>query len=100
MRFDFGSGPGMVIIDWSKVNDGKWHHVAVERHGNHATLVLDKKHRVSGQSPGRMRILNLDGNAIYFGAKVVNTRIRRDSSGKGTHEENYYIEIHVSVDHL
>jgi hypothetical protein len=65
------------------VNDGKWHHVAVERQGNHATLILDHgKHQASGQSPGRMRILNLDDNSIYFGAKVVNSRVKR-SSGQG-----------------
>ncbi|EDO41767.1 predicted protein, partial [Nematostella vectensis] len=88
LRFDFGSGPGVVSIDWSPVNDGKWHHVAVERQGNHATVTLDYgKHQASGKSPGRMRILNLDGNSIYFGAKVLNSRIKR-SEGQGVIVEN------------
>lgn len=81
LRFDFGSGVGVVSIDWAPVNDGKWHHVAVERQGNHAKVILDHgKHQASGQSPGRMRILNLKENSIYFGAQVINSRVKRSNS--------------------
>ena len=84
MRFDFGSGAGVVDLDWARVNDGTWHHVTVKRHGNHATLILDKgRHRAWNKSPGKMRILNLDENAIYFGAKVVRSDRRRDTSDLG-----------------
>lgn len=83
LRFDFGSGAGVVSIDWAPVNDGKWHHVAVERQGNHAKVILDHgKHQASGQSPGRMRILNLKENSIYFGAQVINSRVKRSSGNE------------------
>ena len=84
LRFDFGSGAGVVNLDWARVDDGMWHHVTVMRQGNHATLILDQgRQRAWNKSPGKMRILNLDGNAIYFGAKVASSNSRRDTSGRG-----------------
>lgn len=84
LRFDFGSGAGVVNLDWARVDDGKWHHVAIMRQGNHATLILDQgRHRAWNKSPGKMRILNLDDNAIYFGAKVVKSKTRRDLNNRG-----------------
>ena len=66
------------------MDDGKWHHVKVRRQGNHATLILDQgRHRAWNKSPGKMRILNLDENAIYFGAKVVRSKTRRDIGKRG-----------------
>lgn len=89
LRFDFGSGAGVVNLDWANVDDGKWHHVEVTRQGNHATLILDHGvHRAWNKSPGKMRILNLDDNAIYFGAKVLGSKTRRDMSGRGQRVEN------------
>ena len=83
LRFDFGSGAGVVNLDWANVDDGKWHHVTVSRQGNHATLILDHGlHRAWNKSPGKMRILNLDENPIYFGAKVVGSK-KRERSGRG-----------------
>ena len=84
LRYDFGSGAGVVSLDWFLVNDAKWHHVTVERQGNHATVILDRgRHRASGKSPGKMRILNLDDDSIYFGAKFVTSKYRRDINDAG-----------------
>ena len=78
----------MVNLDWARVDDGKWHHVTVMRQGNHATLILDQgRQRAWNKSPGKMRILNLDDNAIYFGAKVVRSKTRRELNKRG--KKNY-----------
>ena len=77
-------------LDWAQVDDEKWHHVTVMRQGNHATLILDQgRHRAWNKSPGKMRILNLDDNAIYFGAKVVSSKTRRRDIGN----ENYCVYL-------
>ena len=61
------------------VNDGKWHEVSVERHGNSARLTLDRKWEEQGSAAGINDVLNLEtdqkGNKIYFGAKVRKTKI-------------------------
>lgn len=99
LRFDFGSGAGVVNLDWARVDDGKWHHVAIMRQGNHATLILDQgRHRAWNKSPGKMRILNLDDNAIYFGAKVVKSKSRRDLNNRG--EKNcLQLEVYAAQQH-
>ncbi|KAL1023572.1 hypothetical protein UPYG_G00042580 [Umbra pygmaea] len=68
-KFDCGSGPGVVSIQGTQVNDGTWHTVTLEVDGNYAKLVLDLVHTASGTAPGTLRTLNLD-NSIYFGGHV------------------------------
>ncbi|XP_028312232.1 protocadherin Fat 1a isoform X3 [Gouania willdenowi] len=68
-KFDCGSGPGLVSVHSSQVNDGEWHSVSLEVDGNYAKLVLDRVHAASGMAPGTLRTLNLDNN-IYFGGHV------------------------------
>uniref|UniRef100_A0A667WI06 FAT atypical cadherin 1a n=1 Tax=Myripristis murdjan TaxID=586833 RepID=A0A667WI06_9TELE len=68
-KFDCGSGPGLVSVHSTQVNDGEWHTVSLEVDGNYAKLVLDRVHAASGTAPGTLRTLNLD-NSIYFGGHV------------------------------
>ncbi|KAM6940342.1 protocadherin Fat 1a isoform 2-T2 [Xenentodon cancila] len=68
-KFDCGSGPGLVSVHSTQVNDGEWHSVSLEVDGNYAKLVLDRVHAASGTAPGTLRTLNLD-NSIYFGGHV------------------------------
>uniref|UniRef100_A0A6Q2YSL2 FAT atypical cadherin 1a n=1 Tax=Esox lucius TaxID=8010 RepID=A0A6Q2YSL2_ESOLU len=68
-KFDCGSGPGIVSIHSTQVNDGNWHTVTLEVDGNYAKLVLDRVHAASGTAPGTLRTLNLD-NSVYFGGHV------------------------------
>ncbi|XP_061575005.1 protocadherin Fat 1a isoform X2 [Cololabis saira] len=68
-KFDCGSGPGLVSVHSTQVNDGEWHSVTLEVDGNYAKLVLDRVHAASGTAPGTLRTLNLD-NSIYFGGHV------------------------------
>ncbi|XP_056135970.1 protocadherin Fat 1a [Lampris incognitus] len=68
-KFDCGSGPGIVSVHSTQVNDGEWHTVSLEVDGNYAKLVLDRVHAASGTAPGTLRTLNLD-NYIYFGGHV------------------------------
>uniref|UniRef100_A0A665T5P9 FAT atypical cadherin 1a n=1 Tax=Echeneis naucrates TaxID=173247 RepID=A0A665T5P9_ECHNA len=68
-KFDCGSGPGLVSVHSTQVNDGEWHTVSLEVDGNYAKLVLDRVHAASGTAPGTLRTLNLD-NSIYFGGHI------------------------------
>lgn len=68
-KFDCGSGPGIVSVHSTQVNDGDWHTVTLEVDGNYAKLVLDRVHAASGTAPGTLRTLNLD-NSVYFGGHV------------------------------
>lgn len=68
-KFDCGSGPGIVSVHSTQVNDGDWHSVSLAVDGNYATLVLDRVHAASGMAPGTLRTLNLDSN-LYFGGHV------------------------------
>uniref|UniRef100_A0AAY3ZWT0 FAT atypical cadherin 1 n=1 Tax=Denticeps clupeoides TaxID=299321 RepID=A0AAY3ZWT0_9TELE len=68
-KFDCGSGPGIVLVQSTQVNDGEWHSVSLEVDGNYAKLVLDQVHAASGTAPGTLRTLNLDSN-MFFGGHV------------------------------
>ncbi len=79
-RFNFGSGEGAVVLDQVLVNDGEWHQVRLERHGNSARLTLDDgAYEAHGSAPGATDVLNLhsegEGDSapveVYFGAEVV-----------------------------
>ena len=70
-RFNFGSGEGLVRLNDKVVNDGEWHIVKLERHGNSAEITVDGKHRVHGTAPGLNDVLNLEDNVLYFGAVVM-----------------------------
>ncbi|XP_064191064.1 protocadherin Fat 1a isoform X3 [Anguilla rostrata] len=68
-KFDCGSGPGIVSVHSTQVNDGEWHSVTLEVDGNYAKLVLDRVHTASGTAPGTLRTLNLDAS-VFFGGHV------------------------------
>ena len=71
-RFNFGSGEGSVTLDEFLVNDGEWHEVRLERHGNSAKLTLDGRYEEQGSAPGVNDVLNLEVESnIYFGAEVI-----------------------------
>ncbi|XP_063848744.1 fat-like cadherin-related tumor suppressor homolog isoform X3 [Scylla paramamosain] len=69
-RWDLGSGEGRVVVKTLQVDDGRWHHVKLERYGSTADLVLDGHHRVQGSSPGSSDLLNLEKPHLYIGAEV------------------------------
>ncbi|XP_056442395.1 protocadherin Fat 1a isoform X2 [Gadus chalcogrammus] len=79
-RFDCGSGPGIVSVHSTQVNDGDWHSVSLDVNGNYAKLVLDRVHAASGAAPGTLRTLNLD-DSIFFGGHAR----QHASSGAGRH---------------
>ncbi|KAJ8383464.1 hypothetical protein AAFF_G00220600 [Aldrovandia affinis] len=68
-KFDCGSGPGIVSVHSTQVNDGEWHSVSLEVDGNYAKLTLDRVHMASGTAPGTLRTLNLDAS-VFFGGHV------------------------------
>ncbi|XP_066917747.1 protocadherin Fat 1-like [Clytia hemisphaerica] len=69
-RFDFGSGVGFLVIDDPVVNDGKWHHINVERYGNYVAMVLDEKHglKKEARAPGSSAKININGRGVQIGA--------------------------------
>lgn len=72
-RFNFGSGEGLVTLNGFDINDGQWHQVSLERHGNSAKLSLDNRYEAQGSAPGINDALNLNvAGLMYFGAEVAN----------------------------
>ena len=70
-RFNFGSGEGLVTLN-ELVNDGEWHEVRLERHGNQAKIILDQgSYEEHGSAPGVNDVLNVNDGIVYFGAEVV-----------------------------
>ena len=79
-RFNFGSGEGLVRLNEKIVNDGEWHEVKMERHGNSAEIAVNGKWRVHGAAPGLNDVLNLEQSDVYFGAEVVAADVNTTSS--------------------
>ena len=79
-KFDCGSGPGIVSVQSTQVNDGLWHSVSLEVNGNYARLVLDQVHTASGTAPGTLKTLNLDSH-VYFGGHVRQQGLRQGRRG-------------------
>lgn len=70
IRFDLGSGEGLVSVASVFVSDGLWHEIRMEREGSSARLIIDGKHTKTGVSPGINGILNVQSHDVYFGAEV------------------------------
>ena len=66
-RFNFGSGQGLVMISSINVDDGHWHYVNLERHGNSAKLVIDNKYEAQGSSPGVNDALENNNGLVIIG---------------------------------
>ncbi|XP_076056118.1 FAT atypical cadherin kugelei isoform X2 [Oratosquilla oratoria] len=69
-RWDLGSGEGVVAVASNRVNDGRWHHVLIERFGSTAEVMLDGKIHATGSSPGSSDLLNLESPHLYLGAEL------------------------------
>lgn len=69
-RFELGTGEGLVRVSTVSVSDGKWHEIRLERDGNTARVVVDRKHVAQGSSPGKSEVLNTQSNVIFLGAEV------------------------------
>ncbi|KAJ6215568.1 hypothetical protein RDWZM_010068 [Blomia tropicalis] len=77
-RFNCTEGEGLVRIHHQTINDGRWHEIIVERKGNAATLILDRKNRGNGLAPSASAMPGLSGSAcsrhsrgeIYFGGEI------------------------------
>ena len=82
-RFDFGSGEGLVRLNSKEVNDGLWHEVKLERHGNNAELAVDGKWRVHGKAPGLNDVFTLEHSEVYFGADVAELSGEDSSVSRG-----------------
>ncbi|XP_064636197.1 protocadherin Fat 1-like isoform X4 [Lineus longissimus] len=68
-RFDLGSGEGIAQVNYY-INDGHWHHIKIMRSRNTAELTVDKKYTAQAIAPGYSASMNIENNAVYFGAQV------------------------------
>lgn len=96
-RFNFGSGEGLVKLNEKIVNDGEWHEVKLERHGNSAEIAVDGKWRVHGAAPGLNDVLNLELSDVYFGADISVL----DDTGEGRHVTRGFVGCmdDIKIDH-
>lgn len=69
-RFELGTGEGLVRVSSAFISDGQWHEIRLERDGNTARVVVDRKHVAQGSSPGINDILNTQSDVIFLGAEV------------------------------
>ncbi|XP_066522855.1 protocadherin Fat 3a isoform X2 [Hoplias malabaricus] len=63
------AGPGVLGISSWPINDGKWHHVALELGGNFSSLALDDGSVLRRQAPPQARPPGSDW-WLYFGAQT------------------------------
>ncbi|KAK6175562.1 hypothetical protein SNE40_014001 [Patella caerulea] len=64
-KYELGSGAGL-IRSASPVNDGYPHKIYVQRLGRTGNLTIDDQPSITGASPGRLQVLNVQGN-VYLG---------------------------------
>ena len=50
-----------------KINDGHWHQVGLERHGNSAKILIDNKYEAQGSAPGINDALDAPDKNLIFG---------------------------------
>ena len=65
-----GSGEGIVTVASLRLDDGLWHHIALERIGSTVFLRVDGEYRSEGSSPGSSEILNVDSAILFLGAEM------------------------------
>lgn len=91
-RFELGSGEGIVSVPTTKVSDGRWHEVRLERDGSTAHLTVDGKHVAHGSAPGTNGILNLYSDDLFLGAEV-----RQHPAILGLYNTNYVLYIYFAI---
>lgn len=82
-RFNFGSGEGLVTLSGIAINDGEWHTIKLERHGNSAKISVDDQFEEQGAAPGVNDVLNLEDSDVYFGAEVSSASQTGETFNKG-----------------
>ncbi|KAG0729593.1 Basement membrane-specific heparan sulfate proteoglycan core protein [Chionoecetes opilio] len=71
--YELGGGPTL-LRSKSRVDDGQFHTLRVERTGQQGILILDREAPQAAQSPGQLHMLNTDGN-IYIGEWCIQTEL-------------------------
>ncbi|ESO88861.1 hypothetical protein LOTGIDRAFT_219009 [Lottia gigantea] len=64
-KYELGSGAG-IIMSTIPVNDGYPHKIHVSRLGRTGNLTVDNEQPITGSAPGRLQVLNVQGN-VYIG---------------------------------
>ncbi|OQV24741.1 Basement membrane proteoglycan [Hypsibius exemplaris] len=71
LRYDLGDGPTEVKSVNKRYNDGKWHHVLMNRSGKKGTLKVDDLLTFEGASNGTRKIMDTNGNIFIGGIPEV-----------------------------
>ncbi|GFN77074.1 poly [ADP-ribose] polymerase [Plakobranchus ocellatus] len=66
LRYNLGSGEAMIAYNDSRLFDGDWHFIRVQRDKQDAYIEIDRKEVVEGSSPGRYTSLNTN-KIVYLG---------------------------------
>ncbi|XP_064476883.1 pikachurin-like [Ornithodoros turicata] len=65
-RYNLGSGEALVVANYSRLDDGRWHSLRVTRTHADGTLAVDDGPVLRVVAPGKLRQLNVD-SGFYIG---------------------------------
>ncbi|XP_051521516.1 protocadherin Fat 3-like isoform X2 [Myxocyprinus asiaticus] len=86
-QLDCGNSPRSIGISGRPINDGFWHHVALELRGNYSSLSLDDTNVERRLATPKFRPLGAD-LSVYFGAQVLPPDARSLTEHKGPRVSN------------
>uniref|UniRef100_A0A1B6E688 Laminin G domain-containing protein n=1 Tax=Clastoptera arizonana TaxID=38151 RepID=A0A1B6E688_9HEMI len=66
LRYNLGSGEGLVTFNLTRVDDNHWHRLKATRDGQESWLTVDNGEPVSVRSPGKLKQLNTN-TGLYIG---------------------------------
>ncbi|KAK7495830.1 hypothetical protein BaRGS_00012820, partial [Batillaria attramentaria] len=66
LRFNLGSGEALIGYNDSRLFDGNWHFVRVQRDNQDAYMEVDRREIVEGSAPGSYTMLNTN-RVVYLG---------------------------------
>ncbi|KAK3917428.1 Pikachurin [Frankliniella fusca] len=82
LRLDLGSGELFLGYNLTRVDDGKWHRINVNRRGQEATISVDNGPAFGRTAPGRLRQLNAN-TGLYVGGAPDPQRLTRGRYSTG-----------------
>lgn len=71
LEYNLGSGAVVILNNYTRIDDGKWHQLQLHRTGKNAIVKLDHTPSISGSSSGALTQLNVDKNLYLGGMKDI-----------------------------
>ncbi|KAL1114772.1 hypothetical protein AAG570_007596, partial [Ranatra chinensis] len=66
LRYNLGSGEGLIVYNATRVDDGNWHRMKATRNEQEGSLTVDSGDTISSRSPGKLKQLNTN-TGLYIG---------------------------------